>query len=109
MNPTRYMPLILTVLFCAMVTSIGLADHAAAADASVKDVGKNLSQVLTTWAGWLFAGVTALWAIPYLAKRDLAGGLTFAGMAFLVGGFVLAGPTVADLIESLYKTAATGA
>lgn len=106
--PTRHLPLILTVALALIVISMGLADYTQAADGSAKDVGKNVGELLKTWAGWLFAGVTALWAIPYLAKRDLAGGLVFAGMAFIVGGFVLAGPTVADLIESMYKTAATG-
>jgi len=105
-HPARLAPLALLVLLT--VTALGVTDHALAADASAKDVGKNIGQLLKTWAGWLFAGVTALFGIPFLAKRDVAGGLVFAGMAVIVGGFVLAGPTVADLIESMYKLAATG-
>lgn len=108
-HPTnRLVPLVLLGLLITTIATFGLPDHALAGDASAKDVGKNLGQLLKTWAGWLFGGVTALFAIPYLARRDIAGGLVFTGMAVIVGGFVLAGPIVADLIESMYKTVGTG-
>ena len=75
---------------------------------SARDVGRNVGGLLKEWAGWLFGGVTAIVAIPYLARRDVAGGLVFTLIALIVGGFVLAGPTVAQIIESIYKLAAEG-
>lgn len=80
----------------------------ALAAANAQDVGKNLGTLLKEWAGWLFGGVTAIVAIPYVARRDIAGGMVFAMVAVIVGGFVLAGPTVAEIIQSIYKVAAQG-
>ena len=97
----------LTALTLAGVLALCLAEPALAAT-SARDVGRNIGTLLRDWAGWLFGGVTAIVAIPYVARRDVAGGMVFALIALIVGGFVLAGPTVAQIIESIYKVAAEG-
>lgn len=101
------------VLIAAAATLLAiLALSATAGDAhaanSATDVGRNLGSLLKSWATWLFGGATAIIAVTHLGRRDVAGALVFAGMAILVGGFVLAGPQVADFIEGIYKFADTG-
>ena len=102
-NPT----LMLLALAGLLALALVVVEPALAAG-SARDVGRNVGGLLKEWAGWLFGGVTAIVAIPYLARRDVAGGLVFTLIALIVGGFVLAGPTVAQIIESIYKLAAEG-
>ena len=99
--------LILLALAGLLALALVVVEPALAAG-SARDVGRNVGGLLKEWAGWLFGGVTAIVAIPYLARRDVAGGLVFTLIALIVGGFVLAGPTVAQIIESIYKLAAEG-
>ncbi len=98
------------LLLAFALYSVVLATNvdSALAAGSARDVGKNLGGLLKEWATWLFGGATAIIAVSHLGRRDLAGGLVFAAMAVLVGGFVLAGPVMADFIESLYRFADTG-
>ena len=98
--------LALTAALAAALT-LAIADPALAAS-SASDVGKNISSLLKSWATWLFGGATAIIAVGHLGRRDVAGALVFAGMAVLVGGFVLAGPQVADFIKGVYEFADTG-
>ncbi len=98
---------ILLALAALLALALVVVEPALAAG-SARDVGRNVGGLLKEWAGWLFGGVTAIVAIPYVARRDVAGGLVFALIALIVGGFVLAGPTVAQIIESIYKLAAEG-
>ena len=108
MNHPRLSPnLILLALAGLLALALVVVEPALAAG-SARDVGRNVGGLLKEWAGWLFGGVTAIVAIPYLARRDVAGGLVFTLIALIVGGFVLAGPTVAQIIESIYKLAAEG-
>lgn len=102
---TRFLALAATVLAVVMLGAI--VDDALAAN-SATDVGRNLGGLLKQWAGWLFGGATAIIAVSHLGRRDVAGALVFAGMAILVGGFVLAGPQVADFIQGIYEFADTG-
>lgn len=94
-------------LALALLVLAAVADPAAAAN-SATDVGKNVSGLLKQWAGWLFGGATAIIAVSHLGRRDFAGALVFAGMAVLVGGFVLAGPVMAEFIKGIYQFADTG-
>lgn len=96
---------VLTMFFLMLLGTF--VDDALAAN-SATDVGRNLGGLLKQWAGWLFGGATALIAVSHLGRRDVAGALVFAGMAILVGGFVLAGPQVADFIKGIYEFADTG-
>ena len=95
------------VAMLAVVLAAGLTDDALAAG-SASDVGKNLGGLLKQWATWLFGGATAIIAVTHLGRRDFAGALVFAGMAVLVGGFVLAGPVMADFIKGIYEFADSG-
>lgn len=97
----------LTITALAAIALLAVADPALAAG-SASDVGKNISSLLKSWATWLFGGATAIIAVGHLGRRDVAGALVFAGMAVLVGGFVLAGPQVADFIQGVYQYADTG-
>lgn len=94
------------IALALLVLTVG-ADTALAAD-SAADVGRNLGGLLKQWADWLFGGATAIIAVSHLGRRDVAGALVFAGMAILVGGFVLAGPEVATFIKGIYQYADTG-
>lgn len=92
----------------ALLAALALgADDALAAN-SATDIGRNLGGLLKTWATWIFGGATAIIAVSHLGRRDVAGALVFAGMAILVGGFVLAGPQVAEFIKGIYEFADTG-
>jgi len=106
-HPRPNLNLILLALAGLLAVALVVVEPALAAG-SARDVGRNVGGLLKEWAGWLFGGVTAIVAIPYLARRDVAGGLVFTLIALIVGGFVLAGPTVAQIIESIYKLAAEG-
>ena len=86
----------------------GLLAEPALAAGSAKDVGKNVGEMLSSWATYLFTGVLALVVIPPLAKRDVGGGMVIAGLAILLGGFVFYRSGAADLIEGVWKTADTG-
>ena len=106
-HPRPNLNLILLALAGLLAVALVVVEPALAAG-SARDVGRNVGGLLKEWAGWLFGGVTAIVAIPYVARRDVAGGLVFTLIALIVGGFVLAGPTVAQIIESIYKLAAEG-
>lgn len=106
-HPRRNPILILLALAGLLALTLIVVEPALAAG-SARDVGRNVGGLLKEWAGWLFGGVTAIVAIPYVARRDVAGGMVFTLIALIVGGFVLAGPTVAQIIESIYKLAAEG-
>lgn len=89
----------------ALATLAGLPDPAlAATDAS--QIGKNLGEMLSEWATYLFLGVLALVAIPPLAKRDVSGGLVLALLAVVLGGFVFFQSGVGELIKSIWETGA---
>lgn len=106
-HPRPNLNLILLALAGLLALALVVVEPALAAG-SARDVGRNVGGLLKEWAGWLFGGVTAIVAIPYVARRDVAGGMVFTLIALIVGGFVLAGPTVAQIIESIYKLAAEG-
>lgn len=123
-NPTRTLPrrvaerarrhvqqpafLIGAAVAILVLLVLGASAREAFAANSATDVGRNLGGLLKTWATWLFGGATAIIAVTHLGRRDVAGALVFAGMAILVGGFVLAGPQVADFIKGIYDFADTG-
>ena len=89
----------------ALAALAGLPDPAlAASDAS--QIGKNLGEMLSEWATYLFLGVLALVAIPPLAKRDVSGGLVLALLAVVLGGFVFFQAGVGDMIKSIWETGA---
>jgi len=106
-HPRPNLNLIMLALAGLLALALVVVEPALAAG-SARDVGRNVGGLLKEWAGWLFGGVTAIVAIPYVARRDVAGGMVFTLIALIVGGFVLAGPTVAQIIESIYKLAAEG-
>jgi hypothetical protein len=108
MKHPRLSPNLILLALAGLLALTLIVVEPALAAGSARDVGRNVGGLLKEWAGWLFGGVTAIVAIPYLARRDVAGGLVFTLIALIVGGFVLAGPTVAQIIESIYKLAAEG-
>jgi hypothetical protein len=95
-------------MYLVAVALLALNVDAAFAANSASDVGRNLGGLLKSWASWLFGGATAIIAVSHLGRRDVAGAMVFAGMAILVGGFVLAGPQVAEFIKGIYEFADTG-
>ena len=99
-----------------LLSSVGLslllvalaATPAFAATTDPSNIGKNVGQMFSSWATWIFMGVAALVAIPPLAKRDVGGGVVLVGMAILLGGFVFYQSGVGDLIQGLWHHAAQG-
>ena len=77
-------------------------DAQAAAD--VKNAGKNIADTLKGWSTALFAGVTGVMAIYFLAARKVGPALGFCALAMLVGGFVFAPNVMGNVSESLAKT-----
>lgn len=78
------------------------ADAQAAAD--VKNAGKNIADTLKGWSVALFAGVTGIMSIYFLAARKVGPALGFCALAMLVGGFVFAPNVMGNVSESLAKT-----
>jgi hypothetical protein len=86
----------------AVLLAVGVADPALAAD--VKNAGKNIGDTMSSWAGSLFAGGTAVAACFYGLQRKVGPALVFAGLALLVGGFIFAPGEVSEASEDLWKT-----
>jgi hypothetical protein len=84
------------------------ATPALAATTDPTDLGKNVGQMFTSWATWIFMGVAALVSIPSLAKRDISGGVVLVGMCVLLGGFVFYQTGMGNLIQGLWQHAAQG-
>lgn len=84
------------------------ATPAMAATTDPSNLGKNVGQMFSSWATWIFMGVTALVAIPPLAKRDVGGGVVLLAMAILLGGFVFYQTGMGNLIQGLWHHAAQG-
>jgi hypothetical protein len=84
------------------------ATPALAATTDPTDLGKNVGQMFTSWATWIFMGVAALVSIPSLAKRDISGGVVLVGMCVLLGGFVFYQTGMGSLIQGLWQHAAQG-
>jgi hypothetical protein len=88
-------------LISATLAAVGVlaaSAQPALAATSARSVGTNIGQLLESWARPIFLGVLALFAIPHLLKRDVAGGVVFAMIALLVGFFVLYGSGVERFI-----------
>ena len=84
------------------------ATPAMAATTDPTDLGKNVGQMFSSWATWIFMGVAALVAIPPLAKRDVGGGVVLVAMCILLGGFVFYQTGMGNLIQGLWHHAAQG-
>jgi hypothetical protein len=84
------------------------ATPALAATTDPTDLGKNVGQMFTSWATWIFMGVASLVSIPHLAKRDVGGGIVLVGMCVLLGGFVFYQTGMGNLIAGLWHHAAQG-
>ena len=84
------------------------ATPAYAATTDPTKLGKNVGQMFSSWATWIFMGVAALVAIPPLAKRDVGGGVVLVAMCILLGGFVFYQTGMGNLIQGLWHHAAQG-
>ena len=93
----------LGLLFVALA-----ATPAFAATTDPTQLGKNVGQMFSSWATWIFMGVAALVAIPPLAKRDVGGGVVLVAMCILLGGFVFYQTGMGNLIQGLWHHAAQG-
>jgi hypothetical protein len=81
---------------CALVAAPALA-------AGAQSIGQNVGNLLESWAKPIFLGILALYGIPHLIRRDVAGGAVFAALACLIGIFVLYGAGVERLILAIAK------
>jgi hypothetical protein len=91
----------------ALAVAAGLPESALA-QGEAAEIGKNLGEMLSAWAGALFLGVLALVAIPPLARRDVSGGVVLTLLAVVLGGFVFFQSGVDDLITSIWQETGAG-
>jgi uncharacterized membrane protein YeaQ/YmgE (transglycosylase-associated protein family) len=94
--------LVLGTVAALIATAIDPVVAAAAADAG--QVGQNLGSLLKSWIVPLFGAVAGLVALPYLAKRDVAGAMVFVLLAMIVGAFVFAPAQLRTFIGDFWKT-----
>lgn len=95
--PTRF-----AALAAVLLTFVLLAPSAFAADG--ESVGRNLGELLKSWAAAAFAGVAALVSLVFLLNRRYNELALFLLAALIVGGFVFAPAAVADTIENVWRT-----
>ena len=93
---------LLLALALAALMLAALADPALAAS-SAKDVGKNLGDLLKTWATSIFGGICAIMACVYVGQRQVGPAVVFAGLALVLGMFVFASSGVGHLVNALAK------
>lgn len=67
------------------------------------DVGKEAGNLLKSWAGSLFMGVTGIMAVYFLMKRQIAEGMAFVAMAIVLGLFVLAPGEAKNIITDIWQ------
>ena len=93
--------------FAALLTPLLLALTAPASAAAAgggEAVGRNLGELLKTWAAAAFAGVAALISLVLLLNRRYNELGLFVLAAVIVGGFVFAPASVAHAIENIWAT-----
>lgn len=67
-------------------------------------IGKNLGNLLATWARSLFSGIVALMSVVFLVNRRYNDLALFVAAAVLVGGLIFSAGTVANVIRSIWST-----
>lgn len=72
--------------------------------AGADDIGKNLGDLLATWAKSLFSGVVALISIIFLFNRRYNELALFLAAGVLVGGLIFAPTTIAAVIRAIWTT-----
>jgi cobalamin synthase len=97
---------IYTLLVPVAAVALVLAWRAEPAMADPSDVGENLGEEVQSWGAALLLGVAALVGLPALAKRELNQALVILMIVLVLGGFIYAGDTVQQVIESLWQTMA---
>ena len=81
-----------------------LASASLALAGSGETVGRNLGELLKTWAAAAFTGVAALVSLVFLLNRRYNELALFVIAAVIVGGFVFAPTAVAQTIENVWTT-----
>ncbi len=92
------------VVISACVLSQVVAGNALAAS----NIGQNIGQMLLSWSRWLWLGVVSVIGIHLLIKRDVSQIVVTLFAAVVVGGFVVFGTGILDIIDQLWKTVKGG-
>lgn len=71
-----------------------------------EQIGKNIGELLQSWATWLYTGIAAIVAVIFLFNRRFAELAVFVGAAVVVGGFVIAPHAVHDAVASIWQSIA---
>ena len=79
---------------------------AAAAGGSGDAIGKNLGNLLRTWAQSLFGGVVALISVVFLLNRRYNDLALFVAAAVLVGGLIFSTTAISNVIKAIWTTIA---
>ncbi|OJU79681.1 MAG: hypothetical protein BGO11_18465 [Solirubrobacterales bacterium 70-9] len=88
-------------LTAAIVVAATLLVPAAALAAGGNSVGSNLSGLLREYAGELYTGIVAIFALFFLVNRRFTELMMFFVAAIVVGWFVFAPGQVADAAKAI--------
>ncbi|MGD9734005.1 MAG: hypothetical protein AB7V58_00095 [Solirubrobacterales bacterium] len=87
--------------FALLTVSVLLLAPAAALAASGNDVGGNLASLLRQYAGELYTGIVAIFALVFLINRKYTELVLFFCAAIVVGWLVFAPGQVADAARAI--------
>lgn len=90
-------------LWCALA----LPTTVLAADTG-EQVGKNLGNMIGGWAKSLYIGIAGIVAIVFLFNRKFTELALFCVAAIIVGGFVLAPDSVAEMVKGFWSSLTKG-
>jgi hypothetical protein len=88
-------------LAAAIVVAASLLDPAATLAAGGNSVGSNLAGLLREYAGELYTGIVAVFALFFLVNRRFTELMMFFVAAIVVGWFVFAPGQVADAAKAI--------
>jgi hypothetical protein len=88
-------------LAAAIVVAASLLDPAATLAAGGNSVGSNLAGLLREYAGELYTGIVAVFALAFLLNRKFTELVMFFCAAIVVGWLVFAPGQVADAARSI--------
>jgi hypothetical protein len=92
-----------TVIAVAFVWYATTVSGALAAGGGEK-VGQNTEHLLTSWAGSLYVGITAVIALMLLVNRKIGDLFIFVLAAIVVGGFVFDPHGVTGMVRDIWSS-----
>jgi hypothetical protein len=104
MSSTKKAVLLVATLGAVALLALTGVAQAAPGGGDTTEIGINLGREISGWAKALLLGMACLVGLPALGRRDLSQILSITAIVTVLGGFIFAGPTVTNVITSLWKT-----